>query len=123
MFIIKYLKSLLYIFISIISFTLLITILSYFNIVSNNIINILEILSIIISMFIGGLYLGKNSSSKGYIQGLKIGGITLSILFLLNYLDFNNSFHLSNLIFYLIVLISLIFGSVFGINKKLKDKA
>ena len=123
MFIIKYLKSLLYIFISIISLTLIITILNYFNVVSNNTISILEILSIIISMFIGGLYLGKNSSSKGYIEGLKIGGITLSILFLLNYLGFNNSFHLSNLIFYLIVLISLVFGSVFGINKRAKDKA
>ena len=123
MFIIKYLKALLYIFISIISFTLIITILNYFNIISNTIINILKIISIIIPMFIGGMYIGKNSTSKGYIEGLKIGGITLIILFMLNYLGFNNSFHLSSIIFYLIVLISLVFGSVFGINKKVKDKA
>ena len=121
MFIIKYLKSLIYIFISIIISSLLITILNYFSIIKSPIISILELLSIIISIFIGSLYLGKKSTSKGYIEGLKIGGIVLIILFMLNNVGFNNKIGLNSFIFYTIILIASIFGSILGINKK-KDK-
>ena len=121
MFIIKYLKSLMYIFISLIIFTLLITILNYFDILKPSIINILELLSIITSIFIGSFYLGKNSNNKGYIEGLKIGGIIVIILFMLSYVGFNNKLNISLLIYYIILLITSVLGSILGINKKKKD--
>lgn len=118
MFIIKYLKSILYIFIAIILFTVIIGTLSYFNILSNNLIKTFEIIAIMISIFIGGMYLGKNSNKKGYLEGLKIGLFMIIFLFCMSYFGFNKSFSISNLIFYIIILVSSIFGSVIGINKK-----
>ena len=122
MFLIKYLKSLLYTIVSILIFTIIITTLNYFNLINGKLLNILQILSIIISVMIGGYYLGKTSSSKGYIQGLKIGSIILTILIPLNLFIFKTPFKISNIIFYLIILISSILGSILGINKKKKDK-
>lgn len=115
--IMKYLKGLLYIFITLLIFSLILSTLNYFDILGKNVINFLQIFTIILSMFIGGFHVGKNSSNKGYLQGLKIGGIALAILFLLNYLGFGKSFSVEIILFYLIVLISSITGSVIGINK------
>ena len=118
MFVIKYLKSLLYIFVSIFILSIIIGTLSYFNIINNLTINILELFTIIISTFIGGIYLGKNCLKNGYLEGLKIGLITIIILFLFSFLGYNQSINLSTLFFYIIILISSILGSVIGINKK-----
>lgn len=118
MFIIKYLKSILYIFISVLLFAILIGTLSYFNILGNSPIKIFELIAIIVSTFIGGLYLGKNSSKRGFLEGLKIGLFMVIFLFCLKFFGFNEMFSISNLIFYIIVIISPIIGSVIGINKK-----
>lgn len=121
MFIIKYLKSLLYIFISILIFTLLISSLSYFNLLGSAL-KYFKLIAIIISMLIGGIFLGKQSYSKGYLEGIKIGGIVIFILFLLSYLGFDKNINLETIIYYLIILISSIFGSIIGINKKSKSE-
>ena len=118
MFIIKYLKSLLYTFASLIILSIVIATLSYFNITSNNITNILELITIIISVFIGSLYLGKNSNKKGYLEGIKQGLLVIALLFLFNFLALGNSPSISDLISYVIILITSILGSVLGINKK-----
>lgn len=115
--VLKYLKALLYMFISIVIFSFMLSTLNFFDIVGTGTMNVFQIISIIISMFIGGFFIGKNSNNKGYLQGIKIGGIALAILFLLNYLGFDNGFSLSRVLFYLIVMISSIAGSVVGINK------
>lgn len=118
MFIIKYLKSILYIFISIILFSILIGTLSYFNILNNSFVRIFEYVAISISTLIGGFYIGKNSNQKGFLEGIKIGIIMIIILFIFNYLAFDNGFNLSIIFFYAIILISSILGSILGINKK-----
>lgn len=118
MFIIKYLKALLYISITIFISSLIIGTLNYFNILNNLITNIFELMIIILSMFIGGLYLGKNSQKKGYLEGLKIGLITIIILFSFGFLAYNQEFSLSSVLFYIIILISSVLGSIIGINKK-----
>lgn len=121
MFIIKYLKSLTFIFIGLLLTTLIITLISYFNIFGTKIIKILEYLLIIISLFIGGVYIGKRSSNKGYIEGFKIGLITISILFIIGYLVLSKEINYKSLIYYLIIVISSILGSIIGINKKLRN--
>ncbi len=121
MFIIKYLKSLLYIFISILIFTLLISSLSYFNLLGSAL-KYFKLIAIIVSMLIGGIFLGKQSSNKGYLEGIKIGVIVIFILFLLSYLGFDKNINLERIIYYLIILISSIFGSIIGINKKSKSE-
>jgi len=118
MFIIKYLKSLLYIFILIILFSIIIGTLNYFNIFSKNTINILELIATVISIFIGSLYLGRISDKKGYLEGIKIGILVIVILLLFKFLGYDKGITWSSLIYYLILLISSILGSVIGINKK-----
>lgn len=118
MFVIKYLKSILYIFISIMLFSIIIGTFSYFNILNNSLVKVFEIIAIIVSMFIGGIYLGKNSNKKGFLEGIKIGLIMIAILFLFNFLGFGNMISLSNVVYYIIILISSILGSIIGINKK-----
>jgi len=118
MFIIKYLKSFLYILISILLLSIFIGTFSYFNILGDNAIKIFEILAIIISMIIGGLYVGKNSTQRGYIEGIKIGIITIIFLFIFNYLAYDNTVTISTLFFYIVIILSSVLGSILGINKK-----
>lgn len=60
----KYLKnlgySMLYIIVSIIFLTFIITFFNYFNILSDKTIAFFKIIIPVISLFIGGFYIGKN---------------------------------------------------------------
>ena len=111
-------KSLLYIFSIIIVSTFLITILNYFNIISAKIIAILKILIILISMFVGGYLIGKNSKQKGWLEGIKLSGIVIAVLILFKYLGLQDKFSGYHLIYYLILIISCTLGSMIGINRK-----
>ena len=118
----KYLKKLGISFLYIIGFILILTfittLLSYFNILSDKVTSIVKIIIPVISLFIGGFYIGKKSLKKGFLEGLKLGGIFSLILIIFNYLALNNSFKFKYLLFYMILIISSIFGSMIGINKK-----
>lgn len=118
MFIIKYLKSFMYIFISILVLSIIVGTLNYFNIFSTKVSHVFEVISIIISMFIGGIYLGRKSNKRGYLEGIKMGIVMIIFVLLFSYLAFSITPKLSSLIFYAIILISSILGSVIGINKK-----
>ena len=71
----------------------------------------------IISYFIAGFIMGKNSSKKGYLNGLSIGAIIVFI-FLMISLIFKCSIGIKTIIFYLLYLISSIAGSMIGIMSK-----
>lgn len=118
----KFLKnisnSFLYILISILILTFITTIFNYFEIFSYKTINILEIIIIIISMFLGGYKLGQKSNKKGYIEGIKLGIIFSIFLVIFNYLAFDNPFKIKYLLFYIILIASSSLGSMIGINKK-----
>ena len=118
----KYLKSLgisfIYIISTILILTFFITFFNYFNIISDKIISIFKILIPIISLFIGGIQIGKRSKNKGWLEGLKLGLIFSIFLLIFNFLAFSTSFKLKYLLFYLIIIISSIFGSMIGINRK-----
>ena len=110
--------SILYIISTILILTFLITFLNYFNIINDKIISILKILIPIISLFIGGFIIGKKSKNKGWLEGIKLGIIFSILLLIFNFLAFSNSFKLKYLLFYTIIIISSIFGSIIGINRK-----
>ena len=118
----KYLKNLgisfIYIMASILLLTLFITIFSYFNIISDKVTSIFKIIIPIISMLMGGYYMGKKATKKGFFEGLKLGIIFSILLIIFNYLAFNNSFKLKYILFYLILIITSILGSMIGINRK-----
>lgn len=103
------------------SLTIILTVMSYFNIFGKKIITIFKITIPILSLFIGGIQIGKRSKKKGWLEGLKLSLIFIIILCLFNYLGLNKSFELKNILFYLILIISTIFGSMIGINKNKED--
>lgn len=115
----NFIKPLLFIFGTIIISLLILTPLNYFDLLNNNITTIFKIIIPIIAFFIGGLMLGKHSKKKGWLEGLKLSVIVIIIFILINYIGFNESFKLKSLIFYIILCVTSIFGSVIGINKKI----
>ena len=116
--IINYLKNIGYTFIGILTVTIVITILNYFNILNGNVLNIISIITIILSLFFGVYLTGKNANKKGYLEGIKFGGIMIVIILLLNLLLFKNKFTLINILYYLSLLLSSTIGSMIGIQRK-----
>lgn len=98
--------------------TFLITLLNYINIISNRMVSIFQIMIPIISLLIGGYILGKKSQKKGWLQGLKLGFLLIIVLILFQYLGLHMNFNIKNLVFYLLLMMSTIFGSMIGINRK-----
>ena len=97
--------------------TIVITILDYFNLFSESLTNIFLFVITLISIIIGSYKLGKKSSKKGIIEGLKLG-IVISVSFMLMGLITGNNFQISNTIYYVILIISSILGSIVGKNRK-----
>jgi putative membrane protein (TIGR04086 family) len=95
--------------------TLITTILNYFNILSYQIVNIIKVITIVLSFLVGGILIGRLSTTKAWLEGIK-----LSIMFILTLTILNLFMHTKmdwrNLIYYLIVSISTTLGSMIGIN-------
>lgn len=111
-------KSFAYIISVLVISMLIITIFSYFNILDDNTVKVLKLLSVLTSVFIGGYLIGKNGNKKGYIEGARLGIIITFILILLSLIL--KSFTVQSLLYYVIVIISTIFGSMIGVLKKVK---
>jgi putative membrane protein (TIGR04086 family) len=95
----------------------LMTLLSYFNIISYKLVNIFSIAIPIISMIVGGFMLGKRSHKKGWLCGIKISIIYLLIVMLFNLILIHPNYSIKMVIYYLIIVISACFGGMLGINK------
>ena len=108
--------SLLFITGTLLILTLLVSIFNYFNIISGSVLSVSKILICIISLFVGGFIIGKKSNKKGWLEGLKLSFIFLIILMIFNYLAFDNIPNFKNLIYYVIIITSCVFGSIVGIN-------
>ena len=113
----RYLKSLGLFIGSFLIFNIIITVLNYFELLNINIAKIIKIVIIIISLLSSGIYLGLKSSKKGYLEGLKLGGIIIVILTLL-VLILPIKFNIFSGLYYLIILGLETLGATIGINKK-----
>lgn len=112
-YIIKYLKTLAIPFISLIIMSILFSITNLLGFKTNNIF-ILIAMSIV--MFISGYLLSKEFTKKKYIHGL-IFGIITSILYLLLSLIFNKELTFNTFIYYVVIIISSMLGSMFSSAK------
>lgn len=120
--IISYLKNLGISLLILLGGTFLITILNYFNIINPLFTNILNIIIPIVSLFIGGLLIGRESNNKGYLEGIKFGSIYALFIILYNILMVNSKFNFKIILLCIILIISAMIGSMIGINKKEVDK-
>ena len=112
----KYIKTLIIFLSSIIIIPIFLTIFNLLKIKTNRIIII--ILGAIL-MFIIGLIIGKKSKSKGYLNGLLVSVISILILLILS-LFFRFPLNINTLIYYTILVLATVIGSMLGINKKIK---
>ena len=109
-------RSFLYLFGILLVLTFLMTLLHYFNLIPYRVVTILKIIIPILSLFIGGFVIAKNSKEKGWLEGMKLGMIFLILLMLFNYLGLSKSFEIKDFIYYLILFIASTFGGMVGIN-------
>ena len=112
----NYLKSILYTLITILISTIIITILNYFNILNEVPLKITRLLIPLIGVLLGSFLLGKKSTQKGYIEGLKYGIIWILILLAVNLITKN--FYTTSILYYIIILLVSIISGVLGINRK-----
>lgn len=101
---------------SLLIINLFLTIFSYFNLFSTKVIDIMGFVLMLVFLFISSYILGTKSKKNGYLEGLKFGGIIVLIFILLVILL--DKFLLKSLIYYVILILTSIFGSMLGINKK-----
>lgn len=116
--IINYLKNIGYIFIGMLVTTIIITILNYFNILNGMSLKVVLIITIILSLFVGGYLTGRKANKRGYLEGIKFGSIMIAIILLLNLLIFKNEFALINILYYFSLLFSSTLGGMIGITRK-----
>ncbi len=113
-----YLKGYGYLLGVIIISTLILTIFNYFSLFGDGITNILKLIIPIGSIFGTSLFIGKKASRRGLLEGLKYGAIVVLVMLILNSLILRNGFEVKILLYYLILIISAMFGSMIGINRK-----
>ena len=77
--------------------------------VNSTITNLLIFIFNISLFFIFGLKNGKKASNKGYLAGLKVGGLFLLVLIIISLFTF---------IYYLVLILASTLGGSLGINKK-----
>ena len=116
----RYIKNLVrtlgYMGIIILVSTFIVTILSYFNIFNDNIVKVLKFIIPIISVFISGILMGRRTNKRGIYEGVRLSLIIIFIFMLLSIIL--SSFKPQSLIYYLIIIVSTIFGSIIGVQKK-----
>lgn len=112
----KYIKSLIIFLSSIVTIPIFLTIFNLLKLKTNRIIII--IIGALL-MFIIGLIIGKKSESKGYLNGLLLSVISILILLIIS-LIFRFPLNINTLIYYIVLILATVFGSMLGINKKTK---
>ena len=85
--------------------------------VNSTITNLLIFIFNISLFFIFGLKNGKKASNKGYLAGLKVGGLFLLVLIIISLFTSKNIFSLSTFIYYLVLILASTLGGSLGINK------
>lgn len=112
----KYLKSVLWFIIPLLILSFIGSTMYYFEWLSPTIYKYIQLIIPLLSLFLGGLYLGKNSKENGWLEGLKQGSIIIFILFMISYLAFDIGFSLKGMIYYIIILLVHTLGSMIGIR-------
>ncbi len=113
---INYLKGLLWTFVLMVLLSLWVTLFYYYHILNSSLLNILYLFIPVLTLFIGGFVVGRNSKEKGFLEGLKLGLIYLVIVTLISFLVFHTSFQGKMILYDLILLLTSMLGSMMGIN-------
>lgn len=106
---------------SMLGLTLIVTLFHYLSWINSKTLSILEIMIPLIAMILGGFTIGKRSQQKGWLEGLKLALIFLIVLVLFQYLGLKVTFSFKMILFYLMLIVSCMLGSMIGINRRKLD--
>ena len=112
-----YIKNLLIPFILIIIGNLVITLLSYFNLINFGLVSIFQMILMSMVFLIGGYSMALKGPKKGYIDGLYFSLITIVILFIFN-LIFIHNLSFKNIYYYIILMVSSMIGGMISNIKR-----
>lgn len=98
-------------------YLIILTVLHYFGVMKLASIGSVNFVVMAIVTFIAGIFLGKKTSKKGYLEGLKLGSIVVISMFLVNVI-FYRHIDLYVFLYYLVLITSPTIGSMIGINLK-----
>lgn len=116
----KYVITLLSITLSILLSTLIFTTFYYYDLISTDIYKFLKIGTLVITLLLNSIVIGKNSVKNGYLDGIKLGIILIIFCTLVSIV--NHSISIKLILYNLIILITSTFGSIIGINTKKIEK-
>ncbi len=116
----KYGLRMFYTILAILGSLLVINTFYYFNIINENLYKVFKLILITINILISSFILGKQAENKGYLEGIKLSLLIIPIMIILT-LIFNQPFKIKIFIYYLIIFITAVLGSMIGINKKKTD--
>ena len=117
----KFIKPIIYFYSILLIYLIVVTTLNYFNLVSYKTISIINFIFTILLFMFMGFITAYRSKSKGYINGLIIGGFNIILfLFLAFILGSNPKPNIG--IYLLILLLSSTIGGMFGINYKKRQE-
>jgi len=88
----------------------------YFNILSSNVIGIINYIFVLLLFLLSGFKIGKRNESKGYLNGFLIG-LLITLIFIIFSL-ISGAFTGKSLIYFISLIVSSIIGGIFGVDKK-----
>ena len=77
---------------------------------------------LLLSFFGGGFFMSVSATNKGWLEGFKFAIMVSIFLLLFQLLGIDKSFHIKDMIFYIILFITSIFGGMVGIHFTLHEK-
>lgn len=90
----------------------------YYLLFSSKVVNVLAFIYMIIVFFVFGLKAGKKATNRGFLAGLKIGFLLLSVLLLFNLIIYQTGFNVTRVIYYMVLIFASVIASTIGINRK-----
>lgn len=114
-------QNLLTSFIILIIGLIVISFMSYINILGGKVLSIIKILLSFSAILVGSFKQGIQSNKRGFLEGLKFGGAFILILAIINSI-FYQQFAIKNLFYYGLSIFISICGGMLGISKKKEEK-
>jgi putative membrane protein (TIGR04086 family) len=96
----------------------LLTLLNNFNIINYSLFSYLKFILLLSLMFVGGYIKGKNSISKGWLEGIKFSLFIVVLLTIFNYLAYDIKINSKIFMYFLIIMVVTTLGSMIGISKR-----
>lgn len=116
----KYGKSISFFLIALLILNLIVSLLNLGGLMFTKTSDIILMIGMIIIYAVIGFSFGKTALKNGYMEGLKIGVCLLAFLILINLIFYQTVFSFERFLYYVVLILTSILGSMVGINRQKK---